>query len=329
MPKIASSTNARLAAAAVVAVATAFMGALQAQTFPSKVLRIIVPFPPGGAADITSRILAEHMKQGLGQPVIVENRPGSGAVIGYELAARAAGDGHTMLNVFPSFVINPAVRPGLSYDPLRDFKAVAQTISLPMAIAVNPSVPAKSLEELIALARAKPGELAYGTPGPGTLQHVAGEMLKLAMNINIVHAPYQGAVPAVTAVAGGHLPMVLVNVAEIAPFARSGKVRVIVVTTPARAEALPEVPTMREAGYRELEATNWGGIVVPSATPPSVIARLNAELVRALQIPEVQEKFKAQGMSPAPGTPEQFGLLLQSETARYAKVVREAGVKAD
>jgi tripartite-type tricarboxylate transporter receptor subunit TctC len=321
--------NARMLGAAVIAVATGLTGAAQAQTFPSKAVRIIVPFPPGGAADITSRVLAEHMRQGLGQPFIIENRPGGGAVIGYELAARAPGDGHTMLVVFPSFVINPAVRRGLAYDPARDFKAVGQTASLPMAIAVHPSVPARSLEELIALARAKPGELAYGTPGTGTTHHVIGEMFRLAAGINIVHAPFQGGAPAMTAATGGHIPMVVANVTEVGPYAKSGKMRAIVVTTAERAEALPDVPTMREAGYPALEATNWNGFVVPSATPPAAIARLNAELVRALRSPEVREKFKAQGMFATPGTPEQFAELLRSEAARYAKVVREAGVKVD
>src|SRR5712671_6073458 len=303
--------------------------AIHAQTFPSKPLRIIVPFPPGGAADVTSRLLGEHMAKGLGQAVIAENRPGAGAVIGYELAARAAGDGHTLLVVFPSFVINPSVKPGLRYDPLRDFKAVGQTISVPMVFAVNPSVPAKSLDELVALARAKPGTIAYGTPGAGTTHHVIGEMFRLAANINIVHAPFQGEAPALTAAAGGHIPMVFVNASAIAPFAKSGKIRPLAVTTPERAEVLPDVPTMREAGYPEVESTNWSGLVVPSATPPSAISRLNAELVSALRSAEIQEKLKTYGMSPAPGTPDEFSALLQSESARYAKVVREAGIKAD
>ena len=303
--------------------------AIHAQTFPSKPLRIIVPFPPGGAADVTSRLLGEQMAKGLGQPVIAENRPGAGAVIGYELAARAAGDGYTLLVVFPSFVINPAVKHGLKYDPLKDFKSVGQTISVPMVFAVNPSVPAKSLQELIALARAKPGEIAYGTPGAGTTHHIIGEMFRLAAKINLMHAPFQGGGPAITAAVGGHIPMVLSNVNEIAPFAKSGKMRSLAVTTPERAELLPEVPTVREAGYPEVESTNWSGFVVPAATPPAAIARLNAELVRALRDPEIREKLKTYGMSPAPGTPEQFSALLQSESARYAKVVREAGIKAD
>ena len=321
--------NARMIAAALLAFATGLAGAVQAQTFPSKPVRIIVPFPPGGAADITSRVLAEHMRQGLGQPMIIENRPGGGAVIGYELAARSPGDGHTMLVVFPSFVINPSVKRDLKYDPAKDFKAVGQASSLPMAIAVGLQVPAKTLDELIALARAKPGTIAYGTPGTGTTHHVVGEMFRLAAGIDIVHAPFQGGGPAITAVAGGHLPMVVGNVTEIGPSAKSGKVRALVVTTAERAEALPDVPTMREAGYPALEATNWSGYVVPGATPPAAIARLNAELVRALRSAEVEEKFKAQGMSPTPGTPEQFAAFLQSEQSRYAKVVREAGVKVD
>jgi tripartite-type tricarboxylate transporter receptor subunit TctC len=320
--------NPRIATALLISLA-GFASAVHAQTFPSKSLHIIVPFPPGGAADITSRVLGERMAKGLGQSVIVDNRPGAGAVIGYELGARAPGDGHTLLVVFPSFVINPAVRQGLKFYPLKDFKAVGQTISVPMVFAVNPSVPAKSLQELIALARAKPGEIAYGTPGAGTTHHVIGEMFRLAANINIVHAPFQGGAPAMTAAAGGHIPMVVSNVNEIAPFAKSGKIRPLAVTTRERAEVLPDVPTVREAGYAEVESTNWSGLVVPAATPSSAIARLNAELVRALRNAEVQEKFKTYGMSPAPGTPEEFGALLQSESARYAKVVREAGIKAD
>jgi len=319
---------ARANAALLISLA-ALASAVHAQTFPSKPLRIIVPFPPGGAADITSRLLGEHMAKGLGQPVIVDNRPGAGAVIGYELGARAPGDGHTLLVVFPSFVINPAVKQGLKYDPLKDFRAVVQTISLPMAFAVNPSVPAKSLQELVALARAKPGEIAYGTPGAGTTHHIIGEMFRLAANINIVHAPFQGEVLALTAAAGGHLPMVFVNASAVAPFVRSGKMRALAVSTPERAEVLPDVPTVREAGYPEIESTNWSGLVVPAATPPSAIARLNAELVSALRSAEIREKLKSYGMSPAPGTPEQFGALLQSEAARYGKVVREAGIKAD
>ena len=303
-------------------------GAAPAQSFPSKPVRIIVPFPPGGAADISSRVLGEQLGKTLGQSVIVENRPGAGAVIGYELGARAPGDGHTITIVFPSFVINPSIR-RVNYDPVRDYKAVAQAISLSMAFAVHPSVPAKSINELIALARAKPGEISYGTPGVGTIQHVLAELFALTTRVKLTHVPYAGLAPANTALAGGHISMVVTNLVEMTPFATTGKVRPVAVTSAARAEGFPAVPTLREAGYAALEATNWAGFVAPGATPAAAIARLNAEIVRALRLPDVQEKFRAQGMSAAPSTPEQFAALLQSETARYAKVVREAGIRAE
>jgi tripartite-type tricarboxylate transporter receptor subunit TctC len=321
--------NARILVAALITMIAQWIGAAHGQTFPSKPMRIVVPFPPGGAADITSRVLSEHLAKGLGQPVLVENRPGGSTIIGSEVVARSPADGHTLLVVFPSFIINPALRKEMPFDPLKDFKAVGQTISVPMAIAVNPSVPVKSLEELIALARARPGELSYGTPGIGTTHHVMGEMLKLAAKINITHAPFQGGGPALVAVTGGHITMMYGNATEIAPSVKSGKLRAIVVTSAERADVLPDVPTMREAGYPELEATNWSGLVVPAATPPAAIARLSAELMRALRSADVQDKFRSNGMSPAPTTPEQFGAFLQSESVRYAKVVREAGVKAD
>jgi tripartite-type tricarboxylate transporter receptor subunit TctC len=321
--------KARILLAAIAAFAAGLVAPAGAQTFPSKPVHIVVPFSPGGAADILSRVLAESMAKGLGQPVIVDNRPGAGAVIAYEFVARAPADGHTVLLVFPSFVINPTLRHGLNYDPLKDFRSIGQAMSLPMAIAVGPAVPAKTLPELIALARARPGDFSYGTPGTGTTHNIVGEMMKLATHIDIVHVPYPGGGAQVTATAGGHLQIAIANVTEIVPFARSGKVRVLVVTTPERAEALPDVPTFREAGYPEFEATNWAGYVVPAATPPAMVARLNAELVRALRNPEVQEKLKTQGMFVAPGTPEEFTALLQSEATRYGRVIREAGIKID
>jgi len=321
--------KAYILAAVLIAAAAELIGAAQAQTFPSRPLRIVAPFPPGGTADITSRVLAVHMAKGLGQSVVVENRPGGSTIIGTEHVARSPADGHTLLVVFPSFVINPALRRGMSFDPLKDFKAVGQTMSVPMAIALHPSVPAKTLEELIALARARPGQISYGTPGTGTTHHVMGEMLRLAVKIDLVHAPFQGGAPALLAITGGHIPMIYGNATEVAQSEKTGKLRVIVVTSPERAEVLPDVPTMRESGYPELEATNWSGMVVASATPPSAIVRLNAELVQALRNADTQEKFRSNGMSPAPGTPEEFGAFLQSESARYAKAVREAGVKVD
>ena len=325
-PRLSAISACLLAASTLASLVLA--GAAPAQSFPSKPVRVIVPFPPGGAADISSRVLAEHLGKSLGQSVIVENRPGAGAVIGYEFGARAPGDGHTITIVFPSFVINPSIR-RVNYDPIKDFKAVAQATSLTMAFAVHPSLPAKSIGELIALARARPGEISYGTPGVGTIQHVLGELFALTTKVKLTHVPYAGLAPANTALAGGHISMVVTNLVEMTPFATAGKVRPVVVTAAARADGFPGVPTLREAGYAGLEATNWAGFVAPAATPAAAIARLNSDIVRALRTPDVQERFKAQGMSAAPSTPEQFAALLQSETARYAKVVREAGIRAE
>ncbi len=310
-------------------IALALSGGVQAQNFPTKPLRIIVPFPPGGAADVTARVLGENMSRSLGQPIIIENRPGAGAVIGYELGAKAPGDGYTMLVVFPSFVINAFVRSGLQYQPSRDFKAVGQTISVPMAIAVHPSLPVKSLKELIALARARSGELGYGTPGAGTTHHFVGEMLAVAAKVKFNHVPYSGGAPSVTAAAGGHVPVLIGNVSEVVPFTKMGKLRALAVTSAERAEALPEVPSYSESGFPQLAITNWAGIMVPAATPPAAITRLNAEMVSALRNVQIQEKLKILGMSTTPGTPEQFDAMLQAESIRYAKAVKDAGIKLD
>lgn len=307
----------------------AFAFTASAQTFPSKPLRVVVPFPPGGAADLSARLLAEHLSRNLGQPVVIENRPGGSTIIGAEAVFRSPADGHTLLVVFPSFIINPLLRSNMAFDPLKDFRAVGQTLGVPMVIAAHPSVPANNLKELIALARAKPGELSYGTPGLGTTHHVMGELLKLTAKINIIHAPFQGGGPSLAAVTGGHIQLVYGNTNEVAPSVKSGKIKALVVTSAERADVLPDTPTMKESGFPELEATNWSGFVVPAATPAAAIARLNRDLNAALATPEVQAKFKGFGMIPSPSTPERFDAFLKSETALYARVVKEAGVKAE
>jgi tripartite-type tricarboxylate transporter receptor subunit TctC len=230
--------------------------------------------------------------------------------------------------VYPSFVINPSIRPSVGYE-LKDFRAVGHSIALPMVIAVHPSLPARSLKELIELARAKPGSVAYGTPGPASTHHIAAEMFRLAAGVELIHVPYQGGAPAVTATMGGHTPMVYVNVNEVAQHVKAGKLRALVVSSAERAQSLPEVPTYGESGFPQLEATNWSGLVVPAATPASVVAQLNAALVRALGEPEVTEKFKTYEFVAVPSAPEQFDAFLRSESARYAKVLREAGIKAE
>ncbi|HEY5898906.1 MAG TPA: tripartite tricarboxylate transporter substrate binding protein [Burkholderiales bacterium] len=312
-----------------IAFLAAFAATIQAQPFPSKPLRVIVPFPPGGAADITSRILGEQMAAGLGQPMLIENRPGGSTIIGAEAVLRSPHDGYTLFVVFPSFIINPSVRQGMSFHPLKDFRAVGHTVNMPMTIAVHPSVPARTLQELIDLGRAQPGAIAYGTPGIATTHHVMGELFNLTTNAKFTHAPFQGGAPALTAVTGGHIQMIYANTTEVVQAVKGGKLRALVVTSAERADVLPDVPTMKEAGYAQLEAYNWSGMVVAAATPAAAVARLNAELVKALGNPAVQAKFKTYGMDTAAGTPQAFDAFLRAEYERYAKVVRAAAIKAE
>jgi len=317
------------ALATVMVIGSSWTGSVLAQAYPNKAVRIVVPFPAGGSFDVTSRILAQRMGPALGQSVLVENRPGAGTIIATEYVSRLPADGYTVLVVGPSFVINPALRTKLPFDPAKDFKAVSQTIALAMAIAVTPTLPVKSLKELIALARSRPGEIAYGTSGPGTSHHLIAEQFGLVTKAKFTHAPYQGGAPAAVATVGGHTPMLLVNVAEMSPFIKSGKLRLLAVTSPQRDDLAPGVPTMRESGYPELEATNWSGMVIASAVPAEIVARLNAEIVRALNLAEVRELLKAQAIHATPSTPEEFATLLRTDAARYAKIAREANVKVD
>ena len=298
-----------------------------AQEFPTKTVRIVVPFPAGGSFDIMSRTIAQRMQ--LGQNVLIENRPGGGTVIGTEYVARQPADGHTVLCIGPSFTTLSALRSKLAFETDRDFRAVSQAIGLPMVIAVNPALPAKTMKEYVALAKAHPGEITYGTSGPGTSHHLLGEALRMAAKIDITHAPFQGEAPAVIAAVGGHITGVLVNLTSTAPFIKSGRLRALVITTAQRDALIPDVPTAREVGYPEIEATNWAGFVVASATPPAAVARLNAEIVKALNASDVRESLRVQGLIPTPSTPEQFAALLKSDGARYSKIARAANVRLD
>jgi tripartite-type tricarboxylate transporter receptor subunit TctC len=308
---------------------TAWTGIAVAQSFPARPVRIVVPFPAGGSFDVTARILAQRMTAPLGQSVVVENRPGGGTIIATEYVSRQPADGYTMLVTGPSFVINPALRTKLPYDIARDFKAVSQMIALSMAIAVNPSLPVKSIKELIALAQRRAGEIAFGTSGPGTSHHLIGEAFQFAANVKLVHAPYQGGAPAAAAAVGGHIPMLLVNVAEMSPYIKSAKLRLLMVTSPKRDDLVPDIPTARESGLPDVEATNWSGLVIAAATPATAVIRLNAEIVRALNLPEVRDILKGQAINAAPSTPDEFNELLRADAARYLKLARASNVKVE
>ena len=298
-----------------------------AQTFPAKPLRIVVPFPAGGSFDVVARIIGQRAQ--MGQNIIIENRPGGGTVIGTEFVSRQPADGHTILSIGPSFTTLHAMLSKVPFDTEKDFRPVGQIMGLAMAVAVNPSVPAKTRKEYIALAKARPGEISYGTSGPIGSHAMLGESLKRTQKINLVHSPFQGEAPAVTAAAGGHVSGVLVNLFSIAPFVKSGRLRGLAVTSPQRDPLTPDVPTAREAGVPEIEAMNWNGLVAPAASPTVAIQRWNTEVNRVLALPEVIDLLKQQGVVPAPGTIEQFGALLKSDGARYSRIAREAGMRLD
>jgi tripartite-type tricarboxylate transporter receptor subunit TctC len=317
----------RVRPAAILAATIVFASSAAAQEFPSKPVRIVVPFPAGGSFDSMSRLLANRMQ--LGQTVIIENRPGGGTVIGTDYVARQPADGHTILCIGPSFTMLSALRSKLPFDTDRDFRALALAMGLNMVVAVNSSLPVKTMKEYIALARTHPGELTYGTSGPGTSHNMLGEALKLAARVNITHTPYQGEAPAVTAAIGGHITGVLVNLFSTAPYIKAGRLRGLAVTSTARDPLVPEVPTALEVGFPEIQAVNWSGFVVPAGTPPAAIARLNSEITRVLKLADVRDNMRAQGMDATPSTPDQFAALIKSDAARYTKIAHAANVRLD
>jgi tripartite-type tricarboxylate transporter receptor subunit TctC len=300
-----------------------------AQTFPSKPVRLVVPFPAGGALDTIARILVPPLSRAFGQNVIVDNRPGGGTVIATELVARSPADGHTLLLMANSFTINPAVRSKLPYDAPRDFAGVSRLATVPVIFSVHPSVPAKTFKELIALARARPGELTYATPGPGTNQHLIGEMLKSMAGIDINHVPYQGGAPATMAVMGGHTSVLIINVTESGPHIQAGKLRALAVTSLERSVDFKEVPTVAESGFPGFEAITWFGAVVPAATPRDAINRLNADIVRALQLPDVRNGLGKLGLSAGGTSAEEFDAFIRSELRRNEKVARASNLRID
>jgi tripartite-type tricarboxylate transporter receptor subunit TctC len=303
--------------------------AAHSQTFPSKPLRLVVPFPAGGALDTIARILVPPLSRTLGQNVIVDNRPGGGTVIATELVARSPADGHTLLLMANSFTINPAVRSKLPYDVLRDFAGVARLATVPVIFSVHPSVPARTFKELIALARARPGELTYATPGSGTNQHLIGELLKSMAGININHVPYQGGAPATMAVMGGHTSVLIINVTESGPHIQAGKLRALAVTSLERSVDFKEVPTVAESGFPGFEAITWFGAVAPAATPKDSINRLNTEFVRALLLPDVRNGLSKLGLSGAGTRAEEFDAFIRSELRRNEKIARESNLRID
>jgi tripartite-type tricarboxylate transporter receptor subunit TctC len=298
-------------------------------TFPTKPVRVVVPFPAGGVLDRLTRTLGQKLNETWGQPVIVDNKPGAGTVIGTDAVAHAAADGHTLLMMAVSFVINPSLRAKLPYAIDRDFAPVMQIASTPNVLVVNNTVPATDLQQLIALAKARPGQLAFASIGAGTPQHLAGEQLKQVAKVDLIHVPYQGGGPVVTALLAGQVAMTIVNLAEVQSYIDSGRMRMLAVATARRVEGYPNVPTMAEAGVPGFDSTSWFGLVAPAGTPPAVIEKIHADIGRILQMPDVKASLKAQGLAIIGDSPEQFGAFMKKERDSYAQVIKAGNIQVD
>jgi tripartite-type tricarboxylate transporter receptor subunit TctC len=292
-------------------------------------VRLIVPFPPGGAVDIIARSMGPPLSRGLGQNIMVENRPGGNTVIGAELVFRAPADGHTVFLMAQSYTVNSIVRTKLPYDTFKDFTGVTRLASNPLVVSVHPSVPTRNLKELVALARARPGELTYATASLLGGQRLAMELFKEAAKIDVIAVAYGGGAPAGMAVIGGHTMILVANIAETAPFATAGKLRALAVTSLGRHELLPQIPSIAESGYPGFEALNWFGAVVRSPTPKSAIQRLNAEIGKALETPEAKGVLTKQGLAPATMSPEAFDAFMKAETERNARVIKALNLKVE
>ena len=306
-----------------------FCGAAQAQAYPAKPLRLILPFPPGGPSDILGRALAQKLSEQLGQNVVPDNRPGAGGNLGAELTAKSPHDGYTLLLTSPSIAISPSLYSKLNYDPARDFAPVARVASIQNVMLVHPSVPAKTLKEFIQLARSNPGKLNFGSGGAGTTNHLASELLKSLAHINMVHVPYKGSGQAMLGLMGGQVDMVVIAVPPAVPQIQAGKVRPLAVLSERRVATLPNVPTAKEAGVDNFEVAVWYGILMPGGTPREIVTRLNQEITKALAAPDLRERLAVAGIDPWPSTAEQFADFIKSETARYAKVIKAAGVRVN
>jgi tripartite-type tricarboxylate transporter receptor subunit TctC len=297
-----------------------------AQEYPARPVRIIVPSPPGGGTDIVARVLAQHFARSFGQQFFVENKPGAGNMIGIEAVARSAPDGYTLLMTASTLALNSVLFKKVPYDPVRDFAPITLTATAPNVLLVHPSVPAQSLAEFIALAKAKPGALSYGTPGIGTSPHLSMELLKSMAGIDLQHVPYKGTAAAVTDVIGGQIAAAFANALTAKPQVDAGRVRALAITGPRRIEALPGVPPVAEAGVPGYEAMQWYGLLAPAGTPAAIVARLNGEALKALRSAEMKERLAADGAEPLGGSPAEFAALIRRELDKWTRVARAAGI---
>ncbi len=300
--------------------------ASHAQDYPSKPIRLIVPYPPGGGTDVIARIVHERLSRLLGQSVIIENRGGAGGSLGTEMAAKAAADGYTVLFTLSSHTINPAIYPKLGFDVEQDFMPVSLVASLPQILVATPNFPANRVAELNELAKAKPGSLNYASVGNGSPGHIAGEMYKLRAAVDMAHIPYKGGGPAVTDVMGGQVPLLWVSIPAAAQFVKSGRLKALAVSTRSRSAVFPEVPTMIESGFADFEVDSWYAMFVPARTPAAVVTRLHAAITQVLKEPEIRERLLAQGAEAVGSTPEELAAVVRNEIPKWKRLVREANI---
>mgnify|MGYP001175603598 FL=1 len=318
-----------MTAALTAAAACTFVTSAPAQTYPVKPVRIIVPFAPGGV-DVTARLIADRLTAALGQPFIVENRPGAGGSVGAKVAVSSDPDGYTLIFSTPGpVVVSPLINRNAGYDTLKNFAPVAIVSQSPLLLIVHPSVPAKTVKELVAYAKANPGKVHFPSPGFGTQPHLVGEMFKSMTGIDVVHVPYRGSAPAITDLLAGQMQVYFDNFANVLQHVESGKLRALAVTGEARTAQLPDVPTMDQSGFGGIAATYWNGLLAPAGTPAAIVARLNAAVNQALAAPEVRAALKKLGSDPKSGTSQEFAAFIAAEVQRWGKVVRAANIKVD
>jgi len=323
--------NAQFAVKLVVAgaLATAAIG-LHAQTYPAKTIRYVVPFPAGGTTDVLGRIIGVKLSEAWGQQVIIDNRPGAGGGVGSEIAAKAPPDGYTLLGgTISSHSINISLYSRLGYHPLRDFAPVTRLVMVANVLTVHPSLPVRTVKEFTALAKARPGQLRYGSAGAGTSQHLSGELFDMMAGTKMVHVPYKGGVAAMTDLMGGQIELAFENAPNAVPHIKAGKLRAIGVTTATRTGALPEVPTLAEAGVPGYEVASWQGLFTPAGTSGAIVGKLNAEVRRIIQLPDVREKLAVLGADVSVTSPEEFVEFIRGEIAKWARVVKASGARAD
>jgi tripartite-type tricarboxylate transporter receptor subunit TctC len=313
----------------VLACGLVLSGITAAQGYPAKPVRIIVPFATGGGSDITARVLAAKLAESLGQSVVVENRASASGIVGNEFVAKAPPDGYTLLLVDPTFSILPGINHRLPYDAAKDFAPVTLIITAPSVLVVHPVLPVQSVKELIALARAKPGEIAFASGGIGTPPHMNAELFKAMAKINILHVPYKGVSAAIADLIGGQIHMAIPAVTAVLPYVNSGRLRALAVTAASRSPQLPQVPTLGEAGLPGYVATLWFGLAAPAGTSREIVARLHAESVKALAAPEITQRFTSQGAEVVGSSPEQFAQFLGDELRKWASVTKAAGIKSE